>query len=58
MAKPAHSNNQHLQFNIDMNPIFYDQITWELPCCTQPWPETIPGFNLYPPEMNFNMQVA
>ena len=43
-----------MQFNL----YFDDQITWELPRSTQPWPETVPGLNLDPPELDSNMQVA
>ena len=41
-----------------MTYIFYDQITWELPRSTQPWPKTVPGLNPDPPELDSNMQVA
>ena len=41
-----------------MTSVLDDQITWELPRSTQPWLKTIPGFNLDPPELEYNMQVA
>ena len=37
---------------------FDDQITWELPRSSQPWPETVHGFILDPLELDSNMQVA
>ena len=59
MAKPAHFlNNQHYQFKTGLTSDFDDQITWELLGSSQPWPETIPGSNLDPLEMDSNMQVA
>ena len=58
MAEAAHSNNQLQHFKKDLTFDFDDQITWELPRFTQPWPGTIPGFNLDPLELDSNMQVA
>ena len=59
MAEPAHFlNNQHYQFKKDLTSNFDDQITWELPRSSQSRPETIPGSNLDPPELDSNMQVA
>ena len=59
MVEPAHFlNNQHYQFKIDMTSDFDDQITWELPRSSQPWPETIPGSNPDPPKLDSNMQVT
>ena len=56
MAEPAHFlNNQHYQFKVDLNSDFDDQITWELPRSSQPWPETVPGSNLDPLELESNM---
>ena len=51
-------NNQHYQFKSDMTSDFDDQITWELPRSSQPWPGTIPSSNPDPPELDSNMQVA
>ena len=59
MAEPAHFlNNQHYQFKTDLTSDFDDQITWELPRSSKPWPETVPGSNPDPPELDSNMQVA
>ena len=59
MIEPAHfSNNQHYQFKTDLTSDFDDQITWEQPRSSQPWPGTIPDSNLDPPELDSNMQVA
>ena len=59
MAEPAHFlNNQHYQFKRDMTSHFDDQITWELPRSSQPWPITIRGSNPDPPEFESNMQIA
>ena len=59
MVEPAHFlNNQHYQFKTDLTSDFDDQITWELPNSSQPWPRTVPGFNPDPPELDSNMQVA
>ena len=59
MDEPTHFlNNQHYQFKTDLTYDFDDQITWELPRFTQPWPRTVPGLNLDPPELESNMQVA
>ena len=58
MDETAHFlNNHHYQFKIDLTYDFDDQITWELPCSSQPWPRTIPGSNMDPLEMESNMQV-
>ena len=52
MAETAHlSNNQHYQFKKDLSFDFDDQITWELPRSSQPWPETIPGSHPDPPRV-------
>ena len=59
MAEPTHFlNNQQYQFNIDLSSDFDDQITWDLPHSSQPWPGTIPGSNPDPPKLDSNMQVA
>ena len=59
MAEPAHfSNNQHYQFKTDMTSNFDDQITWELPRSSEPWPETVPGSNLDLLDFDSNIQVA
>ena len=41
-----------------MTSVLDDRISWELPRSTQPWPETILGFNPDPPKLESNMQVA
>ena len=59
MAEPTHFlNNQHYQFTIDLTSDFDDQITWELPCSSQPQLGTVLGSNLDPAELESNMQVA
>ena len=52
MAEPSHFlNNQDYQFKTDMASYFDDQITWGLPCSSQPLPGTIPGSNLDSPRV-------
>ena len=59
MDEPTHfSNNLYYELKIDMTSDFDDQITWELPRSSQPWPKTVPGSNPDPLEMESNMQVA
>ena len=59
MDELAHfSNNQHYQSKTDLACDFDDQITWELPRSSQPWPETVPSSNPDPPKLDSNMQVA
>ena len=59
MAETTHIlNNQHDQFKTDLTSDFDDQITWELTRSSQPWPRTIPGSNLDPPNLDSNMQVS
>ena len=59
MDEPAQfSNNQHYHSKTDLTSDFDDQITWELPRSSQPWPRTFTGSNTDPPELDSNMQVA
>ena len=60
MVEPAHFlNNQHYQFKTDLtSDFFYDQITWERPGSSQPWPGIVPGSKPDPPKMDSNMQAA
>ena len=59
MIGPAHfSNNQHYQSKTDSTYDFDEQITWELPRSSKPWPGTVTGSNPDPPKLDSNMQVA
>ena len=58
MAERGHFlNNQHYQFKTDLTSDFDNQITWELPRSSQPWPKIIPSSNMDPLELDSNMQV-
>ena len=45
LHKIANINNS----KTNMTSVFDDQITWELPRSTQPWPRTVSSFNPDPP---------
>ena len=52
MDENVHTQIPSINKFIDRSDLCLDnQITWELPRSTQPWPEPVPGFNMDPPDM-------
>ena len=57
--KSMHTQTHSINKDVDSSDLcLVNWITWELPRSTQPWPGTIPSFNLDPPQVGSNMQVA